>query len=549
MKTKPNIVCAQASGQESETSGANAGTQGTETQLDCAQVWSHCLRNNVFHASCYEDSISNCYVRSRATPGFIYRRVNTSDEAVESPTAVHQVHIPSSALQRSRVAASEEEVVLVVTVLDSAYFKLRQRPAKGRLIVPDTLPTTVLDGTVLVVRAGRRPVQNLPQPVRLTFRHNQQVQNGTCVYWIEAHGGEGRQRLATPTSDIVNLIVRARALGYWSTDGCNTSDTGSKFVCSCNHLSFFAVLVNPAVSVSKRDAVNLSYITCVGSSLSVVFTVVTLVIYACLQKRRPEKAIGIHMNLTVSLLCLHLSFLLSSFWAWQDEEDGWLCRAFGLILHWSLIATITWSALEGFHLYLLLVRVFNIYVRRYLLKLSVVGWGFSTLIAVVCGSAGAYGRYVIQYNDSNDRNSSTKICMMSSQFPHSSLVIYVTAVVYPCLVILCNSCMLGVVVYKMFGQRRSPSVWREGNKDNWRRLLKGCATVLGLSCVVGLPWGLTAVTFISTTGIYVFTVLNSLQGVFVFLWCVAMTCKASTDDSSTVKGSSSQKMMTTSFNN
>lgn len=52
-----------------------------------------------------------------------------------------------------------------------------------------------------------------------------------------------------------------------------------------------------------------------------------------------------------------------------------MCRALGLILHWSLLASISWMALEGFHLYLLLVRVFNIYVRRYLLKLSLVGWG------------------------------------------------------------------------------------------------------------------------------------------------------------------------------
>ncbi len=31
--------------------------------------------------------------------------------------------------------------------------------------------------------------------------------------------------------------------GHWSTDGCDTNNTGTEFVCSCNHLSFFAVLV------------------------------------------------------------------------------------------------------------------------------------------------------------------------------------------------------------------------------------------------------------------------------------------------------------------
>lgn len=83
------------------------------------------------------------------------------------------------------------------------------------------------------------------------------------------------------------------------------------------------------------------------------------------------------MQLTAALLCLHLSFLLCSFWVWQlnEDEEDWVCRGLGLFLHWSLLATFSWTALEGFHLYLLLVRVFNIYVRRYLLKLSLVGWG------------------------------------------------------------------------------------------------------------------------------------------------------------------------------
>lgn len=95
------------------------------------------------------------------------------------------------------------------------------------------------------------------------------------------------------------------------------------------------------------------------------------------RRRRPEKAIVVHMNLTGALLCLHLGFLLSSFRVWLlgENEEDWVCRVLGLFLHWSLLASLSWMALEGFHLYLLLVRVFNIYVRRYLLKLSLVGWG------------------------------------------------------------------------------------------------------------------------------------------------------------------------------
>ncbi|KAM7014930.1 adhesion G-protein coupled receptor G1-like [Tautogolabrus adspersus] len=358
-------------------------------------------------------------------------------------------------------------------------------------------------GLVLVVRAGSKSVTNLSQPVRLTFKHNKQVEDGTCVFWYESADGDGT--------------------GYWSTGGCETNNTGSEFICSCNHLSFFAVLVNSELSVDKSGPDNLSYITYVGSALSVFFTTISLIIYICQHRRSPKQAIVVHMQLTGALLCLHLSFLLCCFWVSQlsgeEEEGGWVCRGLGLFLHWSLLATFTWTALEGFHLYLLLVRVFNIYVRRYLLKLSVVGWGLPTLTAVVCGISGVYGKYRLELKDENNHNSTAAICWISSDFKQHLVVSYITTVALPCLVILCNSCMLGLVVFKLWGLRRGGER-QKMNTGKGSRFWKDFARVLGLSWVLGLPWGLASTTYVSLTGIYVFTILNSLQGLFVFLWSV-----------------------------
>lgn len=108
-------------------------------------------------------------------------------------------------------------------------------------------------------------------------------------------------------------------------------------------------------------------------------------------------------------------------------------------------------------------------------------------------------------------------CWMSSQ---RILVSYITTVAFPCLVILCNSCMLGLVVFKLRGLRGGEwgdesTSGRRMNKAKRTRLWKDCATVLGLSCVLGLPWGLASTTYISLPGIYVFTILNSLQGQYV----------------------------------
>lgn len=144
---------------------------------------------------------------------------------------------------------------------------------------------------------------------------------------------------------------------------------------------------------------------------------------------------------------------------------------------------------------------------------------------------------------------------MSSNFKHHLLVIYISILAYSCLVILYNSCMLGLVVYKVWGIRggcgrtESNSGWKRMPKENRSRLWKDCATVLGLSCVLGLPWGLATTTFTSLPAIYIFTILNSLQGFFMFLWSLALTCKSGSDNNSSTRDPSSQKMMTTNFNN
>lgn len=70
--------------------------------------------------------------------------------------------------------------------------------------------------------------------------------------------------------------------------------------------------------------------------------------------------------------------------------------------------------------------------------------------------------------------------------------------------------MCGLKMNSRFSESRSG--WKKTGKDQRSRLWKDGATLLGLSCVLGLPWGLAGLTYVSLPGIYLFTVLNSLQG-------------------------------------
>lgn len=86
-----------------------------------------------------------------------------------------------------------------------------------------------------------------------------------------------------------------------------------------------------------------------------------------------EDALKIHVALSVSLFLLNLTFFIN---LGHDRKLSLVaCWARGAIFHYFLLCVFTWMGLEAFHLYLLVIRVFNTYFGHYFLKLSLVGWG------------------------------------------------------------------------------------------------------------------------------------------------------------------------------
>ena len=98
--------------------------------------------------------------------------------------------------------------------------------------------------------------------------------------------------------------------------------------------------------------------------------------------------------------------------------------------------------------------------------------------------------------------------------------IYVLMWIYVGLMLLFNSAMLAVVVVKMWtmrttsgfsrGMSSSDNKWKL-DKEKRSRLWKDLATVMGLSCVLGLAWSSSFINYFNA-GFYLFTILNSLQG-------------------------------------
>ncbi|KAK2869485.1 hypothetical protein Q7C36_001356 [Tachysurus vachellii] len=454
--------------------------------IACFRVVQYCQQqdsNNV--PLCVEREMKNCEPHQPRvqTPDFYMKEVDFSEAKLET-TYGHVIHIPQEALVKSG-GTENISVSLMVSVLDNSIFK--ESSVKGSV-----------HGSVLGVWLGAQDLHNLSQTIEMQFVNISQNVSGKCVFWKQSNNA-----------------------GHWSSDGCTTNSNNKDFICNCNHLSFFAVLISPGSVQDPEDVRRLEYISYIGSSFSLIFTAIIIMLFFIKRKKKTEHSIIIHVQLSGSLFLLHLFFLASTLGSRTEKKP--ICQCLGLILHWALLTTFTWTAIEGFHLYLLLVRVFNIYIKRYLLKLSLVGWGAPIITVVICGLAGEYGKYTL-----TGSNNETNLCWITNK-----IVSYITVNGYLGLVLLFNTAIMAVTVVKMW-QLKLRGV-QTGSR--LRRLWKDWAILLGISVVLGLPWGLAFCTYgpLSLPGIYLFTIINAFQGFFVFLWYVTITCKPSFEERNSTK--------------
>nr|XP_044617419.1 adhesion G-protein coupled receptor G5 isoform X2 [Equus asinus] len=362
---------------------------------------------------------------------------------------------------------------------------------------------SLLNNYVLGAQLGHEHVNNLREPINISFWHNQSLEGYmvTCVFWKEG--------------------ASQHYWGVWSPEGCRTEQPSpSQVLCRCNHLSYFAVLMQlSAAPVPVELLAPLTYISLVGCSISVVASLLTLLLHVHTRRQR-DSITRIHMNLHASVLLLNVAFLLSPMLA-LTPVPGSVCAALAAVLHFALLSCLTWMAIEGFNLYLLLGRVYNIYIRRYVLKLCAVGWGVPAFLVllVLAVKSSAYGPRTILLSDSQGNGTSFQnmsMCWVRSPEVHSVLVMG-----YGGLTSLFN---LVVLAWALRALRRLKA--RE--KAPGPRACRDTVTVLGLTVLLGTTWALAFFSFgvFLLPQLFLFTVFNSLYGFFLFLWFCSRRCRS-----------------------
>ncbi|KAM9779266.1 adhesion G-protein coupled receptor G6 isoform 5-T5 [Syngnathus typhle] len=343
-----------------------------------------------------------------------------------------------------------------------------------------------------------RSVSKLKEPVQIRISHlaPQTVLSPVCVFWdFSMNGGAGG----------------------WNGDGCRVSaESGvNKTVCLCDHLTHFGILMDiSGVSphIDRRNNRILTFITFMGCAVSAVFSAATLLTYAAFQKLRRDYPSKILMNLSTSLLLLNMSFLLNGWLSWQRSEA--LCLVAAALLHYFLLTSFTWMGLESVHMYIALVKVFNTYVHRYILKFCLLGWGLpAVLVALVLAvDKRSYGPQ--EYGGHFGGDGSSQFCWI-----RSALVFYTACVAYFCLVFLLNVAMFIVVMLQICGRNG-----KRGNRTLRQEVVRNLRSVVSLTFLLGMTWAFAFFAWgpVSLVFVYLFAIFNSLQGLFIFFFHCAL---------------------------
>uniref|UniRef100_A0A8C9GBS3 Adhesion G-protein coupled receptor G6 n=1 Tax=Pavo cristatus TaxID=9049 RepID=A0A8C9GBS3_PAVCR len=318
-------------------------------------------------------------------------------------------------------------------------------------------------------------------------------------------------------TNLLNMIAEC-GNGGWNPTGCKVQadSNENETVCLCNHLTHFGVLMDFQGTTTEIDPQNtkiLTFITYIGCGISAIFSAATLLTYIAFEKLRRDYPSKILMNLSTALLFLNLIFLLDG-WIASFDIDG-LCIAVAALLHYFLLATFTWMGLEAVHMYIALVKVFNTYIRRYILKFCIIGWGLPALvIAIVLASTNknasrVYGKEL--YGRDATGQGGDDFCWIKNK-----IVFYVTCAGYFGIMFLLNVAMFVVVMVQICGRNG-----KRTNRTLKEEILRNLRSVVSLTFLLGMTWGFAFFAWgpLTLPFLYLFSIFNSLQGKwFVFVY-------------------------------
>nr|XP_058137046.1 adhesion G protein-coupled receptor E4-like [Dasypus novemcinctus] len=331
------------------------------------------------------------------------------------------------------------------------------------------LNSKVVSGTMASMKNGP-----LSKSINFTFHHKQvkkEDEKAICVYW---HGSS------------------------WSNEGCEViSSDENQTLCSCNHLSSFAILM---ASIQLQEDFVLTVVTYVGLSLSLLCLLLAALTFL-LCRLIQNTSTSLHLQLSLCLFLAHLLFLIGI----DRTKPKVLCSIIAGALHYLYLASFTWMLLEGLQLFL---TVRNLKVANYISagkfkKRFMYPFGYGIPAVIVAVSAGVgYKNYGTHTH-----------CWLNF---HNGFIWSFMGPVFG--IVLINLSLYLITLWILRDQLSSLN--NEVSRMQNTRMLtfKAIAQLFILGCSWALGFFLVeAVTEPIRSAIaYSFTIINVLQGIYIF---------------------------------
>ncbi|NXJ24880.1 AGRD2 protein, partial [Dicrurus megarhynchus] len=296
------------------------------------------------------------------------------------------------------------------------------------------------------------------------------------------------------------LHVSPDAGGMWSTAGCSVMmSLPDSTACFCNHTTNFAILLQVyEMQRTTKEEFTLQTLTFIGCGVSFCALIATLILFLVVRVPKSERT-TVHKNLIFALAAGEALLMFSEL----AKTNQLLCFMVTAFLHLSFMAAFSWMLVEGLLLWSKVVAV-NMSEDKRMKFYYVTGWGLPVLIVGVT-LATSFNKYVAANH-----------CWLNVQ----TNVIW--AFVGPVLFILAvNTFVLlrVVMVTVASARRRSKMLTPNSSLESQigTQIWAMAKPILVLLPVLGLTWVCGVLVHLSIVWAYLFIVLNSLQGLYIFL--------------------------------
>ncbi|XP_030838347.1 adhesion G-protein coupled receptor G2-like [Strongylocentrotus purpuratus] len=250
-------------------------------------------------------------------------------------------------------------------------------------------------------------------------------------------------------------------------------------------------------------------LTYIGCGISVVCLLVTLATYISNRVLRGKQTNQIFICLCLTLLCLYLSFIvmmsLDSAKRQYQVKAG-PCGFITALVHYFVLSSLTWMGVEGYNTYLIIVKIFDTYIPRFMVKAGAVAWGIPAMIVIVTGAI------------AKDKYAHGDICFLQLWAQIGGLLIPMT------IILLFNVVIFALVVRQLMKSSNLAGRVKREAKVERRENIERVQNAICILLLIGLTWitgYFLMIREFSQVVEPIFIILNSFQGLFIFLlYCV-----------------------------